>query len=89
MTNPSNQTAPPTQLSGWDEIRRLADELRLEIHLGTMEARERWESLQPQLENLERKVAASGTRAGHAIANEVEALREALRELRAKVGRAH
>ena len=89
MANTSNQISTSNELSGWDEIRRVADEIRLEIHLGTMEARERWNSLQPELETLERKVAESGTRAGQAIASEIESLRDALRDLLDHVRRPH
>lgn len=68
--------------STWDEFRRLVDELRLEIHLASMEARDRWRELQPRITRLEQTITETGTRAGHAISEEVASLGEALRELR-------
>jgi uncharacterized protein YaaN involved in tellurite resistance len=32
-----------------DEIKKLSDELRLEIHLGTMELKDKWNELEPQI----------------------------------------
>jgi hypothetical protein len=34
----------------WDEVRRIADELKLKMHLASMEARDRWQALEPRLE---------------------------------------
>lgn len=67
--------------STWDDIRRLVDELRLELHLATMEARDRWEGLQPRLGRLEQTITESGTRAGQAISQELSSLGQSLREL--------
>lgn len=86
MTNPTTtrppsdpQTSPP---SGWDELRRVADQLELELHLAGMEARDRWRAVKPRVEELERKIAKAGSEAGHAIAQEISALAETLRKLR-------
>lgn len=68
--------------SGWDELRRAANQLELELHLGSMELRDRWRVFVPRLEALERTIAAAGDRAGHAIATEIKELRELLRGLR-------
>lgn len=77
-------TSTPTtdHLSGWDELRRAADQLELEIHLGSMEARERWRTVRPAIEALEKKIVAAGNRAGHAIAKEISSLAETIRGLR-------
>ena len=50
--------------------------------LGTMEARDRWRELRPQLEALEKRVVGAGKRAGNAIAKEIALLAETIRELR-------
>jgi hypothetical protein len=72
----------PTTPAGWPELRRAAEQLELEIHLGGMEARDRWRALKPQLAALERKIAEAGNRAGHVIAKEIEELARTLRGLR-------
>jgi hypothetical protein len=42
--------------STWEEVRRIADEVELQIHLAGMEARERWNALRPRLIELERQL---------------------------------
>lgn len=34
----------------WDDIRRVAEEIDLKVHLASMELRERWEQLRPRIE---------------------------------------
>ena len=69
-------------LSTWDDIRRIADELELKIHLGGMDARDRWQALQPRLAHLESSIAHSGGKVGEAINHELIEVEDALRHLR-------
>lgn len=69
--------------SPWDKLRRLRDELKLEIHLAGMEAREKWDALQPRLDKLQEKVIAASDRAEHYVDEEVTSLGKALHDLRA------
>lgn len=66
----------------WDDVRRIADELELKIHLGGMDARDRWRALQPQIAELEASLSNVGTRAVTAIEHELATLGAALRRLR-------
>ncbi|HEV7556084.1 MAG TPA: hypothetical protein VGO00_11540 [Kofleriaceae bacterium] len=50
---------PNADKSGWTELRRLADELEVQIHLGSMEARDRWAAFQPRLDEVEKAIASS------------------------------
>lgn len=68
-------------VSTWGDIRRLADELELEIHLAGMDARDRWHTIEPRLVAFERRMKAGGERAGKAVARELEAIWDALRGL--------
>lgn len=68
--------------STWDEVRRIADELELKIHLASMDARDRWRALQPRIAEIENKVSKMGKRVGRAIDDEVESISRALRSLR-------
>jgi adenine-specific DNA methylase len=68
--------------SPWDTLRRLRDELKLEIHLAGMEARDKWQELQPRIEKLQEKVLAASDRAEHYVDEEMTAVGKALRELR-------
>ncbi len=71
-----------TDLSAWDEIRRIEDELELKIHLGGMDARDRWLELQPRLVELEKAIVHSGEQIGETVAHELDEVRTALRRLR-------
>ena len=69
----------------WDDVRRIADELELQIHLAGMEARDRWHALQPRLAELEKTIAREGERAGQAITQQLSEVGAALRRLRDEV----
>ncbi|MGE0395301.1 MAG: hypothetical protein AB7T06_01140 [Kofleriaceae bacterium] len=60
----------------------MRDELGLEIHLASMEIRDRWRALQPRIENMENKILKASDRAEAAVEKELEALGKAMRDLR-------
>jgi len=68
--------------STWDELRRIADQLELEIHLAGMEARDRWRALQPRLVEVETALSKAGDRASEAVNREIASIGVALRRLR-------
>ena len=65
----------------WDDVRRVADELRLKLHLAGMEAREQWDKLQPRLAEIEHSVESGAHKAGTAVSEQVSSLGAALRKL--------
>lgn len=75
------------QRSTWDEVRRIADEVELKIHLASMDARDRWRALQPRLTEVERTITAAGKRATSAMERELASISEALRGLRDDLSR--
>ncbi len=52
-------TAPKTPT--WQDVRRIADEIRLKVHLAGMDARKKWDELQPSLLEAEKELARGGT----------------------------
>lgn len=74
---------PPT----WDDVRRIADELELEIHLAGMDARDRWNQLQPRLAEIEKSIETAGERAGKFVSAQITSLATTLRELRAELSK--
>lgn len=62
----------------WNDVRRLADELELKIHLARMDARDRWADLKPKLIELEH---TAEDQAKHQLG----ALAAALKQLRDEV----
>lgn len=73
------------QHSTWDDIRRLADELDVKIHLAGMDARDTWHQLEPRIEQLEHVVVHSSERASDAVIHELQEVGDALRKLRDQV----
>lgn len=70
------------QTSTWDEVRRLADELELKIHLAGMNARDRWREVQPRIAEIERSLATAGRHAGDVLERELVSIGVVLRRLR-------
>lgn len=70
------------QPSTWDEVRRIADELELKIHLAGMDARDRWRALQPRIAEVEKSISSAGKRASDVVERELSAIGDALRRLR-------
>ena len=66
--------------SPWDDVRRLADEVRVKMHLAGMELKEKWKTLEPQLKEAEQKMKAKGEKAGDAVTAQVSALAAGLRQ---------
>lgn len=63
-----------------DELRTLRDEIRLQIHLGGMEAKTRWDrDLEPKLFSMEKRVEREVNEATHVALAE---LRENFRKFR-------
>src|SRR5262245_4640887 len=58
----------------WDAVRRLADEVRLKVHLATMEIKARWEALEPEIRELEDKMGKVGTKVEGVIAGQLATL---------------
>jgi hypothetical protein len=61
--------------SRWDDLRRIADEMQLKMHLAEMDTRDRWRELEPQLAEIEHKLAEAGGTASAAMAHELAGLR--------------
>lgn len=64
-----------------DELRRLRDEIRLNIHLGGMDAKDRWERLEPRImdaENLAKDISEASKRALQEVIDSVRRFRESL-----------
>lgn len=65
-TNQTDKNQPRKQPKGFGrnlvvirhEMGRLADEIRLKLHLGGMDAKDAWERLEPRLHDFEQKADA-------------------------------
>jgi ElaB/YqjD/DUF883 family membrane-anchored ribosome-binding protein len=71
----------------WSDLRQIADELEVQIHLASMDAHDRWKTLQPRLEKLEKALAHTHEHVGKVAIEEVAAIRKALCKLRDDIAR--
>lgn len=65
-----------------EELRRIRDELRVQVHLGRSEARQLWEQLEHRYAEMEGKAKVLAQRAGEPIADIAEAASLLADELR-------
>ena len=70
------------QPSTWNDIKKLADQVELKIHLGTLEAHDKWRALRPRIDRLEKSLHKAGSKVADTIEREMEDVRVALRALR-------
>lgn len=56
MATPSGNDLSDKTESARESLRTLVDELRLQMHLGSMDAKESWEDLEPQLKRMESRL---------------------------------
>ena len=66
----------------WDDIRRIADEVRLKLHLAGMDARDRLRALEPVFAELDKVLVKVGQSASAAIDEELSSIGAAMRRLR-------
>jgi hypothetical protein len=69
----------------WKDVRRIADEIELRIHLASMEARNRWERLRPRLAELQKTIERAGEETGKTLSEQLAVLGDSLRELRDEI----
>lgn len=59
MQTQTTNTPQTTATSITQDIRRMADEIRVKIHLAAMEAKDAWYKLEPKLHEFEQKAEAA------------------------------
>jgi intergrase/recombinase len=87
---------PKPASSAWDDVKRIAEEVKLKLHLAGMEAKEQWKKFEPKMIELETKVKEKakdgGEKAYGVVGEQVEAfavgLRQFAEELRESVAKA-
>lgn len=63
------------------DLHRLADEIRVRIHLAGMDAKDAWQKLEPKLREFERKAEASTGKLGDEVAKWGHELKEQARRI--------
>lgn len=72
------------------DIQRIADEIRVRIHLAGMEAKELWEKLEPRVQEFETMLASKADKVTDKLTEEAskvgQGLHDELDKLKAKLG---
>lgn len=76
-----------TAESTMDEVRRIADEIRVRIHLAGMDLKDAWAKLEPKVHEFEHKFEQVTAKAGTEIDGVVGKLREELQGLHERLFR--
>ena len=70
-------------------LRQVADEVRLKVHLGGMEEKDQWEKLEPKLEKFDKEATAASSQLADAMTTEINKvgteLKSQLEKLRDKL----
>lgn len=67
---------------GLDELKTMRDEIRVKLHLATMEAKGQWEQLEPRVEEMERQVKEASEEAAHVARDGLDKLKASFKSLR-------
>lgn len=65
----------------WDDVRRIADQLEVKAHLASLELRDRWRALKPQLTQLEQTIGKAGGAISATVGKQLAELGKTLRGL--------
>ncbi|HVK73675.1 MAG TPA: hypothetical protein VM734_10155 [Kofleriaceae bacterium] len=80
MTDDRKQDAPQPR-SAWDDLKRMADEVKVKLHLASMDAKEKWKTtLEPKLQELQQKAEQQGERAADAVQGQLGHVADALKK---------
>lgn len=80
MEKPQDELKHQVQ-RGLDELRRLRDEIRLDLHLASMDAKEKWEEIEPRIRDVEtmaKDISTASRRAVQEVIDSVRRFRESL-----------
>ncbi|HET9929550.1 MAG TPA: hypothetical protein VFQ35_02635 [Polyangiaceae bacterium] len=68
-----------------ESIAQLRDEIRLKVHLAGLDAKEKWQALEEQVQNLEHRVSADGGSLMDATATLARDLKQSLEHFRERL----
>ena len=69
------------------DLRQMADEIRVQLHLGGMEAKDAWTELEPKLHAFEQKFERATEDAAHDMNELADVLRTKMNEIKARLGK--
>jgi hypothetical protein len=71
--------------AAFEELKKIRDEIKLKIHLASMDVRDAFEKLEPKVKDLERQVASAGAAASREVEAGIQKAKEALGHIKEKI----
>jgi hypothetical protein len=68
-----------------NDLRRAADEIRVKLHLASMDAKDAWDEIQPRLEDFERRFDAKADEVSEELKALGKDIKKRLRNIKAKL----
>lgn len=68
-----------------DDLQRMADEIRVKLHLAGMDAKDAWDEVQPRLADFERRFDAKAEEVGDEVKALGHEVKERLTSIKAKI----
>ncbi len=68
------------------DLNTLSDEVRLKVHLGSMEAKDTWTKLEPRLQQLQERASAAGSNVAAELKESARELKNEVRDLKVLLG---
>ncbi len=68
-----------------DDLKQMADEIRVKLHLAGMDAKDAWEDVQPRLAEFERRFDAKADEVGDEVKALGQEVKERLASIKAKL----
>lgn len=84
-TGMDTNTSRNSQSTVINSIAQLRDEIRLKVHLASLDAKEKWQALEEQVQSLEHRVANDGGSLVDATANLARDLKQSLESFRERL----
>ena len=71
-----------------NDLRQMADEIRVQLHLGGMEAKDAWEKFEPKLRAFEQKFERATADAAEDLEELANVLRKEMQKIKARLNKA-
>ena len=68
-----------------EDVKKLRDELKVKVHLASMDVKDTWKKLEPRVEELQKQARDAGKKAADDVKASAAKLRESFESLKKKI----
>jgi hypothetical protein len=88
VSGPARQSGAMEQTNPMQDLRQMADEIRLQLHLGGMEAKDAWARFEPRLRAFEQTFERATEGAAADLEELADVLRKEMQKIKARLDKA-